>query len=141
MNDKQLRELDAWIAENVMGEQPAFTVMKDGYYYRPQACGYTKDIQKAWRCTKTVAESELVCGEIMNVVPIPPLKYTTDPAAAMMVLEKCGEKISPKRILVWKLSPPNFKHCWFVCTTEKRGEAETLPLAICLFAKQLFIKS
>lgn len=62
-------------------------------------------------------------------------RYTTNPAAAMMVLEKCAE------IAEIRLKKRNGGD-WIVAKYEDISQlwatAPTLPLAICLFAKQLF---
>jgi len=95
MSEKQLRELDAFIAEHVFGFDMAETSVDD--------------IER----------------------------YTTDPAAAMMVLEKCCERTEDGRVIVrmggnkWIATGSN---------TSIYCVAETLPLAICLFAKELFAK-
>ena len=92
MSDKEMRELDAWIAEHAMG---------------------------------------LSCIRAATFRP------TTDYGATMEVLEKCVERLlnnveifgnNRDRFVV---SGPNEAF---------ESEAATLPLAICLFAKQLFSK-
>ncbi len=68
-----------------------------------------------------------------------PDRYTTDPAAGMMVLEKCagllegGVKIKHHKDGKWTISKfEDLDPVW--------SAAETLPLAICLFAKKMFTK-
>lgn len=119
MNTKELRELDAWIAEHVFG---ATRALDKGY-----GSGRSDDkLAHTIRFTKEVGW--ISCPN-----------YTTDPAAAMMVLEKCCGKIGPGsdveiclRFGVWNVSE------WRANKIEE--EAGTLPLAICLFAKKLFQK-
>lgn len=131
MNEKELRELDAWIAEHVMGHK--MTVFDD----RPAVC---------------VGVSACFKGEPLDVCKDVP-SYSTDRAAAMQVLERCAENgilngefklpvsIFRRGDLKWVVSQ-NFedeeleseRNCIVV-------EADTLPLAICLFAKELFGKS
>ena len=41
-----------------MGLDNLFVIMKRGLYYRPEAKGYTSDINKAWKCTESVAKQE-----------------------------------------------------------------------------------
>ena len=70
------------------------------------------------------------------------LSPTQDPAAAMIVLEKCAEKLP---VCVFKSA---ISGKWIADYESPEGhdvgihgdEADTMPLAICLFAKKLFIK-
>lgn len=119
MNDTELRELDAWIAEHVMG----WTIFKT-----------TDDWHKAGSPTSRTIQ-------VLDQTPhfdIP--KYTTDPAAAMMVLEKCGSENTIAIYFgtdgVWHVEHENI----YEDRVDFQAKAETLPLAICLFAKQLFSK-
>lgn len=131
MTPAELRELDAWIAEKVMG-------FKRGW----------------WDCFASTSPDEVTCGKIW----VPALEFvddlkkpfhpTTDPAAAMMVLERCAENgiingdfklpvsIRRRGDLQWVVSEncedaPEHEFCIV-------AEAPTLPLAISLFAKELF---
>ncbi len=62
---------------------------------------------------------------------------STDPAAAMQVLEKCADKLDDPKKYNPGVSPiTKSGGQWWV----GNQHAETLPLAICLFAKQLFSK-
>lgn len=105
-----MRELDAWIAEHVFVWQYKMTgsdPVEDG------ECWFSES------------------GKFPCELPY----YTTDPAAAMVVLEKCTQKDS---VGIWRVS-----HIEFVVKNHResvRATSETLPLAICLFAKQLFTK-
>lgn len=127
MTEKELRELDAWIAEHVMGltraESPLHIVGG----------------------TFAVHQSE---GKVYihvgrnNIAPFCP---TTDPAASMQVMEKCAEELYEKGAnleLGKSYDDENQKTEWFVAhdRTILSHYAATLPLAICLFAKQLFTK-
>lgn len=114
--DKELRELDAWIAERVMG---------------------WKEI-RPWSVNPDAGQFVIRHG--VPVAPSPVFKFspTTNPAAAMMVLEKLLERNiiviqtdihKPKTFLIRHTT----KH-W----EQPIVEAETLPLAICLFAQKLF---
>jgi len=103
-------ELDKWIAENVMG-----------LVWRGCGCN-------SWFDPKNKMEISY------NLSP------TTDPAAAIKVLEKCAEMF-PVEIRIGNYD----KGRYFVGTDYDfdmtHGKAETLELAICLFAKKLFGKS
>ncbi len=122
MTEKQLRELDAWIAEYVFG----------------------------WSDIKM----ENAPNEVSSLKPPfgrSPVGYSQLPhfstfrMDAMLVLERCVQEISWNRIVSigttsdgdyfinYSDSEPN-SEAFCAC------EAETLPLAICLFAKQLFSK-
>lgn len=64
--------------------------------------------------------------------------YTTDPAAAMMVLDKCLERYDIGDTVISK----EVNQFWIRTVgshgSRIQGEAETIPLAICLFAQNLF---
>lgn len=65
--------------------------------------------------------------------------YSTDPAAAMTVLEKCAERLGNYSVQI--IGSP--KHGYSITGSGERMEqcfADTLPLAICLFARALFEK-
>jgi len=120
MTTKQLRELDTWIAEHVMGWYRA-----DGKPSHWFPDGYKNE----WHNPKGG----------MDTLPC----FTTDPAAAMTVLEKCNDKLKelghfPGAIDLWK--PFELWKIQSHANSDIHAEAETLPLAICLFAKQLFSK-
>lgn len=111
MNEKELRELDCWIVENVFGIQP---ISRDEY-----CRAVVKDVYvREW-------------VDCSNTVP----HYTTDPAAAFMVYSKCVE--------VTTVVAHEYNGEWTVfCMVhpKRTGKAETLELAVCLFAKSLFKK-
>lgn len=119
MSDIEMRELDAWIAENVMGKMISFGAV---VYWHQLPSGEPKEIQDG---------------------PID--YYTSDPAAAMQVLEKCSEKMFSdcqdtnmcisKSVDGWIVDQ--------ITTGEDYGSlissvGETIPITIALFAKQLF---
>jgi hypothetical protein len=98
MTQKELRELDAWVAENVIG----------------------------WHLTDIDMTSE----------DYP--RYTTDHAAAMEVLKKCA---FGNRITCWYSDGTwNVDNLRGYASYEHEAQAETLELAICIFAKKLFSK-
>ena len=116
----QLRELDAWIAEHLFG-----TTITDDY----SKVGEPNHAYRPW------------IG-VSGTVP----RYTTDPAAAMQVLEKCADDTS---ITITRDADGQFSVEWWA--DEVKGvepipgskwhqikTAPTLPLAICLFARELF---
>jgi hypothetical protein len=121
MNDKQLRELDAWIAEHVMGYRKATKQELDLHSRR--------DIW--WVSPDSDGENST------QMHPYLPL-FTADPAAAMMVLEKCLSET--KDAITMAETPTIAAHMgrYTVANEEVVECAETLPLAICLFAKKLF---
>ena len=119
MTEKELRKLDAWIAEHVFE-------WTDIEFFQPPCDVMEEPNLPFWRGVQKACL-------LWQSVPC----FTTDPAAAMMVLEKCFEKYYGIVINF----EPNSKTfvCWYghpVVGTY----AETLPLAICLFAKKLFSK-
>lgn len=126
MTDTELRELDAWIAENVMGYawlQPIGGRYTRFYLVSPNN---HKDLKPEF-----VFHRKSYRDEDIENAP----RYTTDPAAAMEVLKKCSEKYSIKIGF-------DVNGKWFVSHYDAKFEgvirAETLELAICLFAKKLF---
>ncbi len=69
---------------------------------------------------------------------IPRKKWSSDPAAALEVLEKCGKYLTPYAVTIVFSGTGDV-----ICDTEHyrkdvRSSARTLPLAIALFAKKLF---
>lgn len=130
------RKLDAWIAENVMGcrvrVNPHSNTLECGCVGHPHCDG-----------------TDL--GELYGDLARP----TTDPAAAMMVLERCEERFAKEAfsktefegiaLICIRKSTRNDGHCVFVQErvgeywhATKQAEAATLPLAICRFAHALF---
>lgn len=87
MNEQEQREA---IAE-ACGKSQLYAVMKGGYYYRPNAHGYTTDMSQAWHTTKQTAESELVSGEPMSIVPVPPPDYLHDWNATHQMVNSLSE--------------------------------------------------
>lgn len=140
MSDTELRELDAWIAEHVMGwtvksrTSPHSGSSREHFWFEPG-----NDIEPKYRgLTYTMSPSGNVGGE--RCAP-EIAHYTTDPAAAMWVLEKCCDDAPNAVEIIHEFNP------WEVRTrkSNKPGDflevhAETLPLAICLFARKLFSK-
>lgn len=111
MNEKELRELDAWIAEHVFRLKLNVNGMIETWP-RP---GVRHDV-----CVSS---------------------YTTDPAAAFAVLEKCIK--SNRGRIVFEDWGTEFVVGFWNSDRElfyDEATAPTLPLAICLFSEQLFSK-
>ena len=119
MNYKDKRELNEWIAEHVMGWRVASE----------------PELQNIYRCGKWWIPDGLDWREMRPHFP----HYSSDPAAAMEVLQKCA-------VACCYLSIEALNGFWRVGNMQPNGEwskwsdAETLPLAICMFAKKLFSK-
>jgi len=118
VTNQELRELDDWIAINVMG------LKFNGHHW-------------------VLKSDENLCAKLGGHCP----EYTTDPAAAMAVLEKCAAtNAAGKTITIVIFS--ELEHGRFGVGCEAAYEkdeidpqfATTLPLAICLFARKLFEK-
>lgn len=125
MTNAEMRELDAFIAETVMGfEHPCL--------FEPT--GATGEI-----CTKCNHHGSFDRHFFSH--------YTSDAAAAMLVLEKCLDKCGSDVVFFKSTDKPGMFRVFkvkdaiaFTGLPTKFVEAETLPAAICLFAKQLFSK-
>lgn len=120
MTTKELHELDAWIAEHVMGwKQVKFINCVEGTFAISEVYGVAKHKRR----------NELE-----------PFNPTTDPASAMMVIEKCGLRLSGTTIKI-RLLCGNLS--WIVSSTvcDACGNAESLPLAITKFARKLYDKT
>lgn len=116
MNDQELRELDAWIAEHVMG--------------------WTKWEGSGWLhagCMDANGIKWLSGGYEIEFQP------TIDSGQSMDVLKRCGERMPNFHIGAPQGSSlKNWMITWNY--DENTVESETLELAICLFSKQLFSK-
>lgn len=108
MKTDELRELDAWIFENVLGWTPC----------REAAFPHRRSFKSG--------ESECLHYDMPE--------FTTDPAAAMQVLDKCILKAGTVII------GPGENGGFELVSRINGGSATTIPAAICLFAKQLFSK-
>lgn len=124
LTPEQKRELDCWIAENVMG---LVSVGKDA---EMRERWLTKEINAV---INRISYDELR-RHYLYAVP----KFTTSPADAMAVLQVCSKKV-PLHLEVGCSG----EH-WFVGRPDQDASetvmASTLPLAICLFAKALYGK-
>jgi len=124
MTPTELRELDAWIAEHLFGLKANIRLLGS----TETAIGFTTN--------PYFLEGGHEIEAIKQYCAAP--NYTTDPAAAMMVLERCYEK-SPQLSFCTCKSPYGYKF-WLPNNYSIALNAETIPLAICQFAKNLFEK-
>ena len=122
MTTQELRELDAWIALNVT---KTLRKLSDEEYAAIVA--WCEEANKDPHPNLELTTPRRYEGSC--------LKYTSDPAAAMEVLEKCAKQVG-NVIEIFG----NNKDGWVVSGKNDAWEsdADTLPLAICLFAKKLF---
>lgn len=113
MKPEELRKLDCWICHHVFGR-------KDVKFTSDVGGGAEWDSDKPH-----------------------PRYYTTDRAAAMLVLEACAQELEIQD-LEETVSIACYGPYWVVektnCTPNLREEAPTLPLAIARFAKNMFSK-
>lgn len=144
MTDKELRALDAWIAEHVMGFRQTFNPddhTTDGatlFWHRKEPG--KKEVVLVGRAYAHRGLTREYGKEIFSH-SWSTYEPTTDRAAAMEVLEKCAEKISFANIEIF--CTHNAAPKWNIA---KEGcadlhEAPTLPLAICLFCKAIYEKA
>jgi len=112
MNEKELRELDAWIAEHVMAY--SFETFPNG------ALPNKKHWYTVSPCPNNPSSSFFIGS-------CPP--FTTDPAAAMRVMDACYKKDRNS----YFASFHNF-------LMRKDHDASFTPLQICLYATLLFTK-
>jgi len=119
MSDTEQKELNAWIAEHVMG--------------------WSKEKLGQLSCAGTFANQggEVYIHDKGSYVRL--FHPTTDPAAAMQVLERC---VDVATATIRKQSDGSFCVWWTDSETMEENYiiGKTLPLAICLFAKKLFEK-
>lgn len=129
--EKNNRELDAWIAEHVFGWKRwnfdnGFPETRKNYL--------SKDNEKQDKYRKRGFIREL---PLIDNFP----RYTTDASAAMMVLKKCCDEALNQVEISHEFNP------WEVRTRASHApgdfieaHGETLELAIAKFSKQLFTK-
>lgn len=126
MNDKEMRELDAWIAEHVMGQQCKTCVNGMHRKYGPEKYAEMRawflergSFKKHW----PLEEPDILCDHFK--------KYSTDNAAAMELINRCLDETD--------LRIHKTENGYGIIAQRDVFES-TLPLAIALFAKQLFSK-
>lgn len=144
MTPQEIRELDAWIAENVFNLGATVGLVKRGYFYRPNAQGYTALASEAGRFTLEEAKKhEWVKGEEddVTIVRWDAPRYSSDPAAAMEVLKRCLAVLEGYQVQIGG----TYEH-YEVSSGNQLTEsvvAGTIELAICRFSKvnaKLFLK-
>jgi hypothetical protein len=130
MTQQEMHDLDAWIAEHVFG----WVKMNfNNGYTRHNYLNKTKERANRFR------KHDWAYG--YHYVKHEP-SYTSDSAAAMEVLKKCILKCQNELTFaapapfMWKVARLDWDS---ECCMELQ-EAETIELAICLFAKELFGK-
>lgn len=122
-NDKELRELDAWIAEHVMGKRVFHAASSKGsdWWWNPyDQCVMTSPSE--WSGTERRS--------------FKPTEYADD---AMAVLKKCAEKVSPWAIQLF-CPRADMSEGWTLTCPGIVVYETTLELAICRFAQKLFSK-
>ena len=120
MSEREKRELDAWIEINIFG--------RDDVTIEPPQNG---DVYRVgWDNTKRCVRN-----------------FTTEPAAAMVLLRQCNEEVSRRHITDPRIPfeirigfASLVKEHWVSWTPLIGGQSESLELAICLFARKLFTK-
>ena len=137
MTTKEQRELDAWIAENVMGyrrtDRPDdhTTDAATLFWHRP--AGDTREAVLVG-CAYSHSTLTKEYGKEMFSHSWTFYQPTTDPAAAFDVLKRCVKKADHLEFDQF----PNGDFRVFDWNHSER--AETLELAVAKFAKQLFTK-
>jgi hypothetical protein len=131
--ETDLRELDAWIGIKLFGRK--------WYRFDDHICQLEKPATWQKRQGGDMV-SKPGAGDEIDITSVP--RYSTDRDAAMLVQEKCAEKLDGFEMVIGSHSYHALEKAKFmVCTSNHRGHqsiADTLPLAICRFAQKLFSK-
>lgn len=139
MTDSEMRELDAWIAEHVFGYRWfAFEGGKGNRFCDLQIPSTFQERHGGIQCDAPLVGYERDIGGVP--------RYSKEARPAMEVLEKCAQKcdesgdsvdvsFTKQSPLKWDVGRLQLAVEWSI---ELSSSAETLPLAICLFAKKLF---
>jgi hypothetical protein len=135
MNETELRELDGWIAEHVLGWK-WFRYLKER---SPEYSERRTLMDKPNRYVRKAKGAEPLAADAFYNIP----KSSTDPSAALMVLKRCAkETVFP--ILTGVKADGWYCELGVGVLTggptdidDWKGQ-KTLELAICLFAKKLF---
>lgn len=117
LSDAELNEV---FAVEVAGIPRLFTLMKRGYYYRPNANGYTASIQEAWRITEDVADKHVYpYDEPVTKHRLPHDNYSTDANTMVLWLGKyrkeTDEKHSGEGTTFRIYAPASDEDMWTVC--------------------------
>lgn len=129
LSEKQLRELDVWIAEHVMGFKSTKT--PDDAFDSNERLSFSGSASRRFMVSTTYQYNGK--GKWWHQWHY--YEPTTDPAAALEVLKKCYQTLS-----ICSCKTPNGFKFWFPSEYNSAIESEALELAICLFAKKLFSK-
>jgi hypothetical protein len=135
VNEKEMRELDAHLAEHVMGYRWWFDVLALECMLCP--------LDETWPERKGFKLHDSKPFGARDYTDLSLFKPTTDPAAVMMVLEKCARRLQEQdndETVSIGCDDPYFVVEKTNCIPNLRVESETLPLAICFFARSLFSK-
>jgi uncharacterized ParB-like nuclease family protein len=84
-------EINRAIAESLNWDW--YAVEKAGWYYREGGCGYTNRIEEAGRYTKEQATAQLVRGQPMCTVRIPPPNYHGDMNAIQEAVNALPDRV------------------------------------------------
>ncbi len=132
-NEQEMRELDAWIYEHVFGER---IFGEAEMLFEARSVWETQP-----QCRSFMMGFDAIDGpngiQFRQSIP----RYSTDPAAAMLVLEKLIEN---RRIGLESFGwPPTamLLDSGNGSTVEHLSHGDSLPHAICRFAKSLFERS
>lgn len=146
MSEPELRELDAWIAEHVMGWQwwrfklPKKATAKNAGKGFDEWCqlippNETWPSQPRWRGILCKCE----IADMPNGTDLGFFNPTTSNAPAMQVLEKCAEHLAGG-VYIRKGKRGDWSVCKYEDIEPRWATAPTLPLAIAQFARQIFKK-
>lgn len=144
MNSEQMRELDAWIAEHVMGWQ----WMRFNYKRKPEDSGepFCMLIPPGENWPANPKWNGVKCDGPVEGIPddsdLSVFQPTTNAATALEVLKKCAE-FRESISIYQRLSDDLWVIRTFVDDDDGKrreifAEAPTLELAIALFAQQLY---
>lgn len=123
MTAAELLKLDRWLALNVT------------HTLRPLSnAEYAEVVAECEEANRDPHPNLLLTQPYRFVGECP--KYTTDPAAALGLLKLCYNELS-----ICSCSTPTGYKFWLPNGFDSAVEAETLPLAIALFAQKLFTKT
>lgn len=138
MDPKDRFELDQWIAEHVMGVSPRIEAAAMDESETGMALWETDLITK-----QAVRDFCIRTPQYHYVERKKYPLYSRNGYEATEVLKKCAEKLGTDgyEISIGNIITGINERRFMVCTSSRRGHqvlAETLELAICLFAKEMY---